>query len=132
MAVDIMISMVREQGVVLDSYVARDRRAYENRWKNLLFFALKRNRARDVLRTINILASLHASLRWNKGRRYRGNDLFDFHHAAAALAYCDAFFTERSLCAMLTERHLALDKLYGCHVAASVDDAIAFSLGLVP
>ncbi len=124
MAVDVMMSLVREQDSAIAPSAMDERGASENWWKNLLFFALERNRARDVLRTINILASLHASLRWNKGRRYRNNDLLDFHHAAAALAYCDAFLTERSLSTMITER--ALDKIYQCHVAWTEDDAIAY------
>ena len=131
MAVDVMMSLVREQGIAFKLSTTDERRACESRWKNLLFFALKKNRSRDVLRTINILASLHASLRWNKGRRYRNNDLCDFHHAAAALAYCNAFFTERSLSAMVTERQLALDNIYQCHVVSSEDDAIAYSWRIV-
>ena len=51
-------------------------------------------------------------------------------NATAALAYCDAFFTEKSLRTIVTQKHIALDRLYGCHVVASVDDAIAYTSGL--
>ena len=107
------------------------RRTIENPFKNLFATSLERDRSRDTLRTMHIMASLHASLRWNKGRKFRGNDLFDFNHAAAALAYCDAFFTERSLRTMVTQEHIALDKLYGCHVATEIDEAIAYLRDLV-
>src|SRR6266436_4161094 len=67
--------------------------------------------ARRILRTLHIHASLHASVRWNKSRKLKPNDILDFHHAAAALAYCDAFFTERSVRNIATQHHIALDKL---------------------
>ena len=97
-----------------------------------LFFALTRDKARDVLRTLHIDASLHAAFRWDKKRKLRSNDLDDFTHAKAALAYCNAFFTERSLRSLITSKHLALDKLYDCHVAATEDEALACASRLVP
>ena len=106
-------------------------RAQENFCKNTVFFALKRNKGRHILRTLHIHASLHAAVRWSKGRRLRSNDLDDFAHAAAALAYCDAFFTERSLRSTVTAGHVALDKLYDCYVATAEDDAIAYASRLV-
>ena len=66
---------------------AQATREEENFGKNAVFFALKRNRARHILRTLHIHASLHAAVRWSKGRRLTSNDLDDFTHAAAALAY---------------------------------------------
>ena len=110
---------------------AQATREEENFSKNAVFFALKRNRARHILRTLHIHASLHAAVRWSKGRRLTSNDLDDFTHAAAALAYCDAFFTERSLRSTVTAGHVALDRLYGCYVAAAEDDAIAYASRLV-
>ena len=126
LAFNVMRSIAQDQGIVLGKRDLNDRGVSENRWKNLLFFALVRNRARHLLRTLNIKASLYASLRWNKGRKFKANDLFDFSHASAALAYCDAFFTERSLHTMVTQQHVALDRLYRCYVASSEDDPIRF------
>ena len=110
---------------------AQATREEENFGKNAVFFALKRNSARHILRTLHIHASLHAAVRWSKGRRLTSNDLDDFTHAAAALAYCDAFFTERSLRSTVTAGHIALDKLYDCYVATAEDDAIAYASRLV-
>lgn len=124
---DVLASMARNEGVVLNEPTAEERRASINGFKNLFAIALEKDKARNELRTMHILSSLHASLRWNKRRKFKDNDLLDFDHAAAALAYADAFFTERSLCAMVTERRLALDRLYGCRVTALVDDAIAWT-----
>ena len=127
-AFDVLKLVARDHGITAGQLAAADRAAGENRWKNVLLFALEQNRARDVLRTLHVSASLYASLRWNKGRQFRANDLWDFSHASAALAYCDAFFTERSLHTMVTERHVALDKLYACHVASDESDAISFPI----
>ncbi|WP_461509508.1 hypothetical protein, partial [Rhodopirellula baltica] len=81
-------------------------------------------KARGELPSIHIYASLHASLRWNKGRKLRANDLYDFQHAIAALGYANLFLTEKPLQVMVTERHLALDKLYDCRVVSDVEDAV--------
>ncbi len=131
-AVDAMMSMANDDGITLKPPSVLEQQEDEKQWKNLLFFALRRNKARHALRTLHILASLYASLRWNKGRKFRDNDTLDFIHAAAALAYCDAFFTERSLCAMVTARHIALDELFKCYVTADENDAIEFVSDLVP
>lgn len=127
-AIDIMMSMAHDQGITLKQPTPEERSRSESGFKNLFALALERNKACEALRTMHILASLHASLRWNKGRKFKGNDLFDFHHAAAALAYCDAFFTERSLRTMVTQEHLVLDKLYNCYVTADTEEAVAFVL----
>lgn len=129
-AIDIVESMARDRGVILAQPSSKERRTSENAFKNLLAAALEHNKSRETLRTMHVLASLHASLRWNKGQKFKSNDLFDFHHAAAALAYCDAFLTDGPLRTMITQEHLALDKLYGCTVVADVDEAIALVRGL--
>lgn len=130
-AVDVIESMARKAGVSPDGQRFEERSAFKNQLKNLLALALENGRARNALRTMHILASLHASHRWNKGRQFNGNDLIDFNHAAAALAYCNAFFTEKPLRTMVMQRHVALDRLNGCHVAATEDDAIAYLRALV-
>ena len=69
-----------------------------NQWANLLLVALKtRTQVRQQLRTLHIHASLHAAFRWDKARRFTSNDFYDFEHASAALAHCQAFFTEHPL-----------------------------------
>jgi len=93
-------------------------------FRNLLIAVFEKPIVRRALRTMHIYACLHANLRWNKGRQLEVNDLFDFEHATAALAYCDAFFTDRSLCALTTARNVSLDQINNCRVTAHVDQAV--------
>lgn len=78
------------------------------------------------LRTLYIEAALHAILRWDKARPFKGNDFYDFNHAGAALAYCRAFFTEQPLHTLISSKKLRLDQTYGCHVVSDLSEAIAF------
>ena len=71
------------------------------------------------------MVSLHASLRWDKQRRIDAYDLLDFNHAAAAIAYCDVFLTEKPLRTMVEQRHLALPERYKCEARSSLADALS-------
>ncbi|OZB63361.1 MAG: hypothetical protein B7X39_19660 [Lysobacterales bacterium 14-68-21] len=93
--------------------------------RNLIALGLPRPVSWPQLRSLHINTCVHASLRWNKTEQFEANDFHDFHHAVAALAYCQFFLTERGLKTRVTARHVALDTLYGCRVAGSVPDAIA-------
>jgi hypothetical protein len=93
---------------------------------SLLLQAFKKESTKDALRTIHINTCLQASLRWDKTRLFKENDLMDFQHAAAAIGYCDAFFTERSLSTMVKRQDLALDKRYFCYVGSTIEDAIEY------
>lgn len=125
-AFEVMQDMARKARIVVPLLKESERQRHVNWLKNLLAFSLERDRGRDVLRTLHIEASLHASLRWNRGRKLVANDLLDFNHASAAIAYCDAFLTERSLQVMTTEQHLALDKRYDCRVISDPEDAVSY------
>lgn len=76
------------------------------------------------IRTLHIGASCHASVRWDKKRKLTGNDLFDFHHAEAALGYCDLFLTEGPLKSLLSQNHLELREDFPCKIVASVTEAV--------
>ncbi|WP_373032926.1 hypothetical protein [Sulfurovum sp.] len=76
--------------------------------------------------TLDVFAHCHTAVRWNKRRKIKPNDIFDFYHAAAALGYCDAFFTERSLCNLLTEKKTSLDKVHKCKVLYKESDAVTY------
>ncbi|WP_448363496.1 hypothetical protein [Fluviibacter sp.] len=73
--------------------------------------------------TLHINASCHTAVRWDQTRKLTGNDLFDFHHAGGALAYCNAFLTEKPLCDMLSQHHLGLIR-YGCQILWSPSAAL--------
>lgn len=77
---------------------------------------------RKAIRSLHIKSLLHAAVRWNKKQALRPNDLFDFDHAAAAIGYCDAFFTDGPLRAMLSRRDLGLKEDFGCLVSSDVDE----------
>ena len=51
----------------------------------LLRAAVRKTVGKRALRTLNTGALLHAALRWNRTQKLDANDLFDFHHAGAAL-----------------------------------------------
>lgn len=81
---------------------------------SLISAALEKHNLAHQLPTTHIMATLFAAMQWDRGRKYKENDFADFGHAAAALAYCDCFATERSLAAMI--RQAKLDSLYDCAV----------------
>ena len=78
------------------------------------------------LPSLAIGAALQASNRWDRQRRLDAHDLLDFRHAAAALAYCDAFFTEKPLRTMIEQKHIALDRRFRCPVRATVAEAVDY------
>jgi hypothetical protein len=130
-AVDIVEQMARiEYGD--KPPLSPDQRQEEGRFLHkLLFAAFKKEATKDALPSLHILASLHAAIRWNKQQKLKANDFLDFQHASAALGYCDAFFTERSLRSMVTAGHIALDRRYACHVVSSPEDAVTYLRGLL-
>lgn len=98
--------------------------ATQNKAVHLVALALEKEVARDTLRSLHILVSLHASLRWDKQRKIDAHDLLDFNHAAAAIAYCDVFLTEEPLRTMVEQRHLGLPERYNCKVRSSLAGAL--------
>lgn len=96
----------------------------------LLVGAFDTEAGRKALRTLHINTTLHAAVRWNKGQSLKANDLFDFHHACAAIAYCDAFFTEGPLRALVCRPDLGLGEQFDCFVSADFAECVAYVEGL--
>jgi hypothetical protein len=94
------------------------RTAQGARLRNVLvnLFKYRRSLMARHLPGIYIHASCHAAVRWDRTRKVDDHDLLDFHHATAALPYCDAFFTDGPMRALLTSQMLGLDKLFGTYV----------------
>jgi len=92
--------------------------------KQLIGTALAKDKARDILRSLHIQASLHAATRWDKQRKLDGHDILDMAHACAGLAYCDYFFTEKPLADQVTQNHLRLDQRYDCTVSGTPEQAV--------
>jgi len=74
--------------------------------------------------TLHISACCHAAVRWDRKRQITGNDLIDFHHAEAALAYCNLFLTEKPLKSLLSQNHLGLIKDFSCRIASSAGEGL--------
>lgn len=92
-----------------------------------LLHAMLGGEHRSRLPTIHVHACLNALFRWDyRHKAMTGNDLFDFSHAAAALGYCDAFFTEAGITRSIGHHRLRLDQLYNCVVTNEVDAALSF------
>jgi hypothetical protein len=79
---------------------------------------------RQTLRTGHIAASCHASVRHDRRRKLKGNDLHDFAHAEAAVAYCDVFLTEGPLAALLKKGNLRLAEDFPCKVLTKPAEAV--------
>lgn len=103
-----------------------ERNRSERECRSVLFAVLRRSPTKQHLRTLHIYVYLHAYIRWDKVQRLNSNDLFDFRHAAAGLGYCSAFFTDKAVQAVVTARHVALDKMMDCRVIADFAEAVEF------
>ena len=97
-------------------------------WQKLISIALEENpnKLAKQLPSIHILAICHAAMRMEKNRNFTGNDLHDIHHAAAAVVYCNAFFTERSMCALLNQGRFKIETEFDTVVEHSIDKALAW------
>jgi hypothetical protein len=115
-ALEILADMAAKQGV--GPPAPSDRPEQQRRVRAVIAGLLGAPAAQLRLRTPHILTSFHAAVRANKGRKFKPNDLLDFDHAAAALGYCHAFFTDGPMRKLITLPPLALDKQFQCFVAS--------------
>lgn len=90
----------------------------------MIFNLFKHSKIQNELPSFRIHAGLHAAVRWDKKQKYQDNDLHDFRHAAAALGYCDCFFTEKRLCHLVTQDLLKYDKLFVCKTLWKLEDVL--------
>ncbi|MGU7852987.1 hypothetical protein ACV22X_09575 [Burkholderia orbicola] len=91
-----------------------------NMCRNLLYLSFKKSEAKNILRSLHIGASIHAAMRWNKTRKFKPNDYYDFEHATVALSYCDVFLTEGPLHDLVSRPPLKLEAINGCRVFSNV------------
>lgn len=130
-AADIMGEMAAKQGYSAPPPNRDDWRRTRQMCANLVFHGLQAKPGlRHKLPTLYIEACLHAATRWDMMRRLVGNDIYDFNHAGAAVAYCQAFFTEGPLKALLALKHHGLANDFSCRVASEVPEAIDILSGL--
>ncbi len=92
---------------------------------NLIYHAYRLKKWTTEFPTIHIGAGLHAAVR-HRGQPYKRGDLWDFRHAHSALAYCNAFLTEKTLASLLCHPPLDYDKAYDCRVLWREDDTVEY------
>jgi len=104
-----------------------ERSGQNSRMAANLVHAMLGGEHRSRLPTIHVHACLNALFRWAyRSKAMTGNDLFDFGHAAAALGYCDAFFTDAGITRSIAHQRLKLDQLYSCMVTNNVEHALSY------
>ena len=131
MAMDIVSDEAASAGAAMPSPGSTSWTESRGRWCALITAALRKGpKPRRRLRTLHAFAALHAAFRWNKGQKFEVNDLYDFEHAAGALAYCQMFFTERPLHHMITAGNVGLDRLFDCKVIHGLPAAVSALAGL--
>jgi len=84
--------------------------------RNLIFHAFRLGRITTQLPSFMIHSHLHATIRFDRPRKLRPNDLWDFRHAVAGVPFCDIFVSDRGLASLVTSPRLAFDKLYNTRV----------------
>lgn len=87
---------------------------------NLIYNAFDQNKMKFLLPSWDVIAKLHAVIRWDTNRLYKANDLDDIGHSMTALPYFDYFFTERSFASLI--KQIGYDTKYSCVVASSPKD----------
>lgn len=91
--------------------------------KRLIYNAAKENKLGTYLPGLNIRSGIFAAVR-HRRQPFKKGDREDFLHAAAALPYCDYFFTEKKLGSLISSRPLEFDKLYDCIVCWRESDVL--------
>jgi hypothetical protein len=122
----IMAPMLPAEAGPLPAEGSAERAVVDGQCLSFLVGALDTERGRKAIRSLHIKSLLHAAVRWNKKQALKPNDLFDFDHAAAAIGYCDAFFTDGPLRAMLSRRDLGLTEDFGCFVTSEIDECLRY------
>jgi hypothetical protein len=83
-------------------------------------------------RSIHLEALFHAAMRWNRTQKIVANGLYDFHHAEAALGYCDVFLKDGPMHTPLNQGHLAIKRDFSCHIISSLGEAASWRQGRLP
>lgn len=74
--------------------------------------------------SLQAFSGLHASVRYDKAKKFSQNDLYDFHHASSALPYCQYFITDNPLAQRLNTKPLEFDKKFSTTILPAKPDVI--------
>lgn len=122
-AADVLRDMGRKTLGHAPQFSTEDQEVITAQCLGLLRSAIRKPAGQRALRTLHIGALLHAALRWNRTQKLNSNDIFDFHHAEAALGYCDVLLTDRPMHTLLSQRHLDIGRIFPCRVMSSAESA---------
>lgn len=118
-AADIIHQLAEKDAGYQLSTTSSERATVVNMCRNLLLHGFNKY----SLRSLHIGVSIHAAMRWDKNRKFKTNDYYDFEHAIAALSYCNAFLTERPLRDLVTRSDINLQAINSCHVFSDIKSA---------
>ena len=90
---------------------------------NEMYQAFRSNKITNELPSFRVNAGLHAAVRWDAKRKYKPNDAHDFHHAVAAVPYCDFFLTDGSLRQLVNDKRLQFSSFFSCRTFSDISDA---------
>ncbi len=128
---DVLVELASKEAGRPPPRAPEDRAAVVKIGQSLLYQAMKKPGHRSELRSLHVEAAIHASMRWDKERKFKPNDYFDFQHAAVALSYCDAFLAEVPLHVLVTRPTGRLEKVNGCEVISDIGVAADYVRKLV-
>lgn len=74
--------------------------------------------------SLQVFSGLHASVRYDKAKKFSQNDLYDFHHASSALPYCQYFITDNPLAQRLNTKPLEFGKKFSTTILPAKPDVI--------
>ena len=95
-------------------------------WINMLGEAIIQGFDLNAIPSLRVRAALHAAIRMDDRRPFRRNDTADIDHSSVAVAYCDAFLTERSFAELLRRSAVRNVCFPNCQVISKIGEAITF------
>ena len=116
---DIALYLFERQGGDVSSVTGDQVRESASGLRSLIYAFARKHGLKSVIPSLHIGVTLYSRVQWDRARRYRANDVYDFAHAEAALPYCNAFATEGPLAALIRSSGLAKD--YPCDVLTDLD-----------
>lgn len=100
----------------------REERAVKTMY--LIVESILNSKQYNLLPFLTIGSGLHSLKRFDTCFKYRKGDHFDFMHSRRALPYADLFFIDRTMCNMIRDKRLKLDKTFKCDVFHSPEEGI--------
>jgi len=84
--------------------------------RNVVYKLFSLKKSGKYFPSLFVAASLSAAIWWDRNRRYKENDVWDFGHAQVAIPYCDFFLTEANLKNFALSRHLGFEGRFRCKI----------------